>query len=87
MLVEAGSQPELYQPAPMFGHTHGHAQDQNIANDQLGPSNVERVNVNDIMTYSQYVNGSIFSIPKQWSQQSTDDLLVTVYSFIKTYLG
>ena len=85
MLVEAGSQPELYQPAPMFGH--GHTQDQTIANDQLGPSNVERANVNDIMTYSQYVNGSIFSIPKQWSQQSTDDLLVTVYSFIKTYLG
>jgi len=39
----------------------------------------------DIMTYSQYVNGSIFSIPKCWSQKSTDDLLMTVYSFVKTF--
>merc|ERR1740129_282396 len=41
----------------------------------------------DIMTYSQLVNGSIFSIPKSWSQKNTDDMLVTVYSFIKTYIG
>jgi len=41
----------------------------------------------DILTYSQYVNGSIFSIPKCWSQKSTDDMLVTVYSFIKTYIS
>merc|ERR1712050_336582 len=41
----------------------------------------------DIMTYSQYVNGSIFSLPKSWSQKNTDDMLVTVYSFIKTYIG
>ena len=39
----------------------------------------------DILTYSQYVNGSIFSIPKGWSQQSTDELLMTVYSFVKTF--
>lgn len=39
----------------------------------------------DILTYSQYVNGSIFSIPKGWSQKSTDELLMTVYSFVKTF--
>lgn len=39
----------------------------------------------DIMTYSQYVNGSIFSIPKSWSQKNTDDMLMTVYSFVKTF--
>jgi hypothetical protein len=39
----------------------------------------------DIMTYTQYVNGSIFSIPKSWSQKSTDDMLMTVYSFVKTF--
>ena len=38
---------------------------------------------NDIMTY---VNGSIFTIPRVWSQQSTDDFLVAVYSFVKTYI-
>ena len=47
----------------------------------------ERPNNMDIMTYSQYVNGSIFSLPKGWSQKNTDDMLVTVYSFIKTYIG
>ena len=41
----------------------------------------------DIITYSQYVNGSVFTIPKIWSQQNTDDLLVAVYSFVKTYIG
>lgn len=48
-----------------------------------GPT-LERQN-SDIMTYSQYVNGSIFSIPKSWSQKSTDDMLMTVYSFVKTF--
>ena len=81
MLVEAGSQ-ELYPPTPMFGH--------NVTQDHPGPSlnhEPRGPSGSDILTYSQYVNGSIFTIPKQWSQQSTDDLLVTVYSFIKTYLG
>lgn len=41
----------------------------------------------DIMTYSSYVNGSIFSIPKCWSEESTDQVLLTVYSFIKTFVG
>ena len=39
----------------------------------------------DILTYSQYVNGSIFSIPQSWSQKSTDEMLMTVYSFVKTF--
>ena len=81
MLVEAGSQ-EVYQPVQVFGHQAQVEQEQTMR-----PVVMERGNPNDIMTYSQYVNGNIFSIPKQWSQQSTDDLLVTVYSFIKTYLG
>ena len=34
----------------------------------------------NIMTYSN------FTIPKVWSQQSTDDLLVAVYSYVKTYI-
>jgi len=83
MLVETGSQ-ELYPPTPMFGHaavTQDHPGSGRGNHEPRGPSGT------DIMTYSQYVNGSIFTIPKQWSQQSTDDLLVTVYSFIKTYLG
>jgi hypothetical protein len=41
----------------------------------------------DIMTYSSYVNGSIFSIPKCWSEENTDQVLLTVYSFIKTFVG
>ena len=40
----------------------------------------------NIMTYSQYVNGSIFTIPQVVSQQSTDDLLLAVYSYVKTYI-
>ena len=41
----------------------------------------------DIMTYSNYVNGSIFSLPQCWSEESTDQVLLTVYSFIKTFVG
>ncbi len=41
----------------------------------------------EIMTYSSYVNGSIFSIPKCWSEENTDQVLLTVYSFIKTFVG
>jgi len=41
----------------------------------------------DLVTYSNLVNGSIFSLPKSWSQEHTDDMLVTVYSFVKTFVG
>jgi hypothetical protein len=41
----------------------------------------------EIMTYSSYVNGSIFTIPKCWSEENTDQVLLTVYSFIKTFVG
>jgi len=41
----------------------------------------------DLVTYSELVNGSIFSIPKSWSQENTDDMLVTVYSFVKSFVG
>ena len=41
----------------------------------------------DIVTYSNLVNGSIFSIPKSWSKENQEDMLVTVYSFIKTFVG
>lgn len=41
----------------------------------------------DIVTYSDYVNGSIFSIPKSWPDQNNDSMLLTVYSFIKTFVS
>jgi len=41
----------------------------------------------DMVTYSNLVNGSIFSIPKSWSKESQEDMLLTVYSFIKTFVG
>lgn len=73
----------------MFGH-QGQEQEPGVVGVGVGDTMrplVPMERSSDVMTYSQYVNGSIFSIPKQWSQKSTDDLLVTVYSFIKTYLG
>jgi len=78
MLVEGASehfnQAQLFTQSPEQGETPRPVQSQNM----------------DIMTYSQLINGSILSIPKSWSQmsqQSTDDMLVAVYSFIKTYIG
>ena len=78
MLVEGASehfnQAQLFTQSPEQGETPRPVQNQNM----------------DIMTYSQLINGSILSIPKSWSQmsqQSTDDMLVAVYSFIKTYIG
>jgi len=41
----------------------------------------------DIVTYSDYVNGSIFSVPKDMALQANDNMLLTVYSFIKTFVS
>ena len=41
----------------------------------------------DIKTYSSIVNGSLLSLTKSWNQENADDMLVTVYSFIRTFVG
>jgi hypothetical protein len=41
----------------------------------------------DVMTYSQYVNGSIFSTPKSWNVDHGENLVLSVYTFLKTFLG
>lgn len=41
----------------------------------------------DHVTYSQYHNGSIFSVPKSWPRDKKEDLVVTVYGLVKTLLG
>ncbi len=41
----------------------------------------------DVMTYSQYVHGSIFSVPKSWQVDHGENLVVSVYTFLKTFLG
>ena len=41
----------------------------------------------DNVTYSQYHNGSIFSVPKSWPRDKKDDLVVTVYGLVKSLLG
>ena len=33
------------------------------------------------------INGSILSIPKSWSQETTEDMLVNVYRFVKSFVG
>jgi len=75
MLVEAHQ--DIYHQGQLYGHPTQDA----------APSVEVTERPNDIMTYSQYMNGSIFTIPKIWSQQSNDDLLVAVYNFVKTYIG
>lgn len=77
MLVEAHQ--DVYHQGQLYSHP----------TPEPGPSVRAELNQrsDDILTYSQYVNGSVFTIPKIWSQQNTDDLLVAVYSFVKTYIG
>lgn len=41
----------------------------------------------DHVTYSQYHNGSIFSVPKSWPRDEKEDLVVTVYGLVNTLLG
>lgn len=77
MLIEAGHQ-ESYNLVQLY------AQPSRAVPLSVATEANERSN--DIMAYSQYVNGSVFTIPQVWSQQSTDDLLVAVYSFVKTYI-
>ena len=47
---------------------------------------------NGVMTYSAYVNGSIFSVPKVVNsnvkhQHHKDHLVDTVYGLVKSFLG
>ena len=74
MLIEAGHQ-ESYNLVQLYSQPSRAVQ-------HSVPTEVNE-KPNDIMTY---VNSSIFTIPQVWSQQSTDDLLVAVYSFVKTYI-
>ena len=50
--------------------------------------NLPVTNVVSNVTYSQYVNGSIFSVPKSWTNEPAlgDSLVVSVYSFVKAFL-
>ena len=79
MLVEAGSQDIYHHQGQLYSHRTEEAPQVVASEITERPS--------EIMTYTQYKNGSIFTIPKIWSQQNTDDLLVAVYSFVKTYIG
>ena len=83
MLVDANSVEHFPLPAPQH-HNEGQSPGEIHHLPEMGRSAAEGQS-SDIMTYSQYVNGSIFSIPKSWSQKSTDDMLMTVYSFVKTF--
>lgn len=91
MLVDTGSQdlfplPSVQQHQQRAGDAHeGHA---GVGlHDNTAVRGDIRHNSIDIMTYSNYVNGSIFSLPKSWNQKNTDDMLVTVYRFIKAFVG
>ena len=83
MLVDANSVEHFPLPAPQH-HNESQSPGEIHHLPEMGRSAAEGQS-SDIMTYSQYVNGSIFSIPKSWSQKSTDDMLMTVYSFVKTF--
>ena len=42
----------------------------------------------DDVTYSSFVNGSILSVPKSWQPgEGGDNLVVSVYTFVKGFLG
>jgi len=102
MLAEAGT-PETYQPLslppsdipavadidiapqadpdwfppPVVGQDNGYINNNGVINNNnLG-----------IVTYSDYVNGAICSIPKSWQDEPNDNMLLTVYSFIKTFVS
>lgn len=67
-------------PPPVVGQDNGYIGNDNIRlpvnNNNLG-----------IVTYSDYVNGAICSIPKSWQDEPNDNMLLTVYSFIKTFVS
>ena len=74
MLIEAGDQ-EIY---------HFYSEPSRAVPLSVSTEVNERPSSN--MTYSQYVNGSNCTIPQVWSQKSNDDLLLAVYSYVKTYI-
>ena len=64
-----------------------------LCNKHTSPRKIPNIGVQnyshapDHVTYSQYHNGSIFSVPKSWPQDKKEDLVVTVYGLVKTLLG
>lgn len=105
MLAEAGT-PESYQPAVRVTGSERVAGEvawypepvkmqetdflpiNKVAPEDWLPAN-NNTNM-DIVTYSDYVNGSIFSVPKDLSVEANDcndSMLLTVYSFIKTFVS
>jgi hypothetical protein len=48
--------------------------------------NGARMDSQDVMTYSHYMRGSILSVPKLWQIDNGETLVVSVYSFLKTFL-
>jgi len=62
--------------------------------DTVNPSSTRMCYNNDdvrltsqgVVTYSPYMRGSILSVPKLWQVDNRDTLVVSVYSFLKTFL-
>lgn len=62
-----------------------------LSNEEVSPfretaNNSARLVSQDTMTYSHYVRGSIFSVPKSWQVDNGESLVVSVYLFLKTFL-
>jgi len=45
-----------------------------------------RIASQDTMTYSHYVRGSILSVPKSWQVDNSENFVVSIYLFLKTFL-
>jgi len=54
----------------------------NNVNTNLGA----RLTNQDVMTYGHFMRGSIFSVPKLWQVDNGESLVVSVYSYLKTFL-
>ncbi len=55
--------------------------------DNTSAPSVARMSSQDVMTYGHYMRGSIFSVPKLWQVDNGESLVVSVYSYLKTFLG
>ena len=84
MLVDHQGSVELFPLASPQHYSEGPREGPPPSQEMMAQPPVDRQS-SDILTYSQYVNGSIFSIPQSWSQKSTDEMLMTVYSFVKSF--
>ena len=79
MLIQSQSFPSnMVQSVPLRPHLSGH---------DLNHRSNQHLNLRSGRDLDLSSCSTVLSLPKSWSPENQEDMLVTVYSFIRTFVG